>query len=361
MPVLIIGTERSGSNLLRLMLHAHSDLAVPHPPHFMRYLAPVQATYGDLGREDDRRALVRDALLLLRRHIHPWEHPIDEDRVLQTSSPSLFGVVAAIYEEYRRQAGKGRWGCKSTFMVDHVDEVRAEYPDARFVWLVRDPRDVAASAKSSVFGPCHPYLTAQLWLQQQEKALAAFLAHGPRQVHLVRYEDLVARPRQQLEQVCAFLGIPFEEAMVAPHRTDAAREIAGLASAWQNVAHPVTTHSVSAYVHRLSLRECQQVEAVTEEMMARLGYPRPPARREPRVVGLRLANGAMRLQVEWRARRDRNRRERWARDATVRWIQVRARARRGARRLKAAGRSKEVCPWRPGRRAWTGSRSSSTS
>ena len=48
-PLFIIGTERSGSNLLRVILDAHSRISVPHPPHIMRYFSPLVARYGDLA------------------------------------------------------------------------------------------------------------------------------------------------------------------------------------------------------------------------------------------------------------------------------------------------------------------------
>ena len=49
MPVMMIGTQRSGSNLLRLMLNQLPDIASPHPPHILERLGPLEADYGDLS------------------------------------------------------------------------------------------------------------------------------------------------------------------------------------------------------------------------------------------------------------------------------------------------------------------------
>lgn len=327
-PVFIIGTERSGSNLLRLMLQAHSAFTIPHPPHFMKYLAPVAASYGDLASPENRRTLVRDALRLLRAHIHPWEHTIDEAAVVDASSPSVFGVVAAIYEQYRGQAGAKRWGCKSTFMVDYVDEVILEYPDARFIWLVRDPRDVAASAKSSVFCHFHPLLTAKLWVAEQERAAAALDRLGPGQVHLLRYEELVAQPREQLTRLCEFLGEPFEEAMLEHHRQPAAHQIARLSESWSNSDRPVNDKSVGRHAKGLSDEERGLVEQTAGAMMERLGYPRQGSTapvRLPSAFRVRAVEFWMWLKVEAHSlRSDRNHWQRWLRDATVKWIHARA-------------------------------------
>ena len=331
-PVLIIGTERSGSNLLRLILNAHSSIAVPHPPHFMRYLSPVEAAYGDLTREEARRAAVRDALTLLRVHIHPWDCTVDEDAVVEAADPSLFGVVAAIYEEYRRTHGKERWGCKSTFMVEHVDTVLAHYPQARFVWLVRDPRDVAASAKRSVFGPYHPYLTAGLWVREQQLGQRALERHGPDVVHLLHYEQLVARPEEEITRLCAFLDEPFEPAMLEPHRTGAARQIAGLSASWRNSSRPISGRSVGRYRTGLTDTERRQVELRAGRMMEQLGYDpgadAAGAVRPPSPVGLFARNLGLRLATEYRSLRgDANHARRWRRDATVWRLRTAARLR----------------------------------
>jgi hypothetical protein len=327
-PILIIGTERSGSNLLRLVLNSHSNIAIPHPPHFMRYFAPLTSAYGDLTQVRNRRALVRDAQLLLRRHIHPWEHPIDADRVLAQSTASVFGVVGAFYEEYRRAEGKPRWGCKSTFTVHHVPEVRAEYPNARFVWLVRDPRDVAASAKRAVFNHFHPYRTAQLWAEQQSLAAAALDEHGPGVVHLIRYEDLVTDPEPTLRRLCEFLDEPFEPAMLAHHRSRAAQRTASLSQSWHNTDRPITAGRVGSHVNDLTAAQVRQVELAAGPMMSRLGYAVEAGEpgRAPSMALIRAHDVVLRVRTEVRSmRKDRNYRRRVARDAVVTWVRLRRR------------------------------------
>lgn len=347
-PVLIIGTERSGSNLLRLMLNAHPRIVIPHPPHFMRYLGPCATTYGDLADPRNRMRLVRDALLLQRHHLHPWEYEIDPGAVVARSHPSLFGVVAAIYDEYRRAAGKPRWGCKSTFMVDHVDDARAVFPRARFIWLVRDPRDVAGSAKFSIFGHCHPVLTARLWNRQQGRAQEALRAHGPAAVHLVRYEDLVSGPEIVLKALCHFLDEDFHPAMLAPHRTPAAVRISALSQSWRNNGCPVNTASVGSHARRLTGREQAWVADLTRGMAAGLGYELPPASPAPVPSGLalRTVDAVQRLRVEASsARHDRNYRQRKARDTVVCLITARAwiRARRRRWRRAVPSTPEESC------------------
>ncbi|MEU3861036.1 sulfotransferase [Streptomyces sp. NPDC028722] len=331
-PILLIGTERSGSNLLRLILDAHSRISVPHPPHFVRYFSPVLPAYGDLALERNRRMLVGDALALLDRHIHPWPHAIDADRVVATATPTLFGVVAAIYDQYRLAEGKARWGCKSTFMVDHVDEVLAERPGARFIWLVREPYDVTASAKRSVFGYCHPYRMARLWRFQQEQAHSALTRWGPDVVHLLRYEDLVTRPEKELQELCDFLEERFEPAMLQHHTSSAARRTASLSESWSRAGRPISVGRIGSHRAGLTDRERLLVDKATGPLKRLLDYPVDPRASQvpdPSPLDVAVRSAVARIRVEYRSlREDENYRLRLGRDLYVRRLRAKFLARR---------------------------------
>ena len=140
-PIYIIGTERSGSNLLRVILNAHSGIDIPHPLHICNYFSRLVTGYGDITEDGPRGALVRDVLRLKAVHIYPWEVQIDAERVVRESK-DLLSITAAIYDQHLEASGKRRWGNKSTFMIHHVDQILARDPGARLVWLVRDVRDI---------------------------------------------------------------------------------------------------------------------------------------------------------------------------------------------------------------------------
>lgn len=274
-PIFIIGTERSGSNLLRLMLNAHSAVAVPHPPHIFKYFSPLLKRYGDLAEPLPMKRLIKDVLALIDTHIYPWEIRIDAEKLYREAAPrSLLGILAGIYGEYLRSFGKRRWGCKSTFMIHYAGVVLETYPNAKFIWLVRDPRAVAASSRLSVFSPFHPYYTAVLWRRQQLEGLDLFNSISKSNITLVRYEDLVKKPESAVTGICAFLGEEYEPGMLDFFKTGAARKSAALSGSWVNAASPVRTGSISGYRQSLSKSEGRLVEAVAGDLMDRFGYER---------------------------------------------------------------------------------------
>ncbi len=332
-PIYIIGTERSGSNLLRLVLNAHSRIAVPHPLHMMRYFAPTEAARGDLGDPVILGKLVDEVLLLKRVHIHPWAYPIDRQRIVDEAHPKdAMGVMGSLYDQVREAEGKARWGCKSTFMVHYTERALARDPGARFVLLVRDPRDVAASSRRSVFSPYHPWLTARLWTQQQQLGLGLLDDLGPEQVHLLRYEDLLDQPEASVRALCAFLDEGFEPGMLRFHEGREAQTSAGLSESWQNTAKPVLSNNAGKYRAHLTPSEVAMVESVCGSLMQRLDYPRdhPDATFDPGLrerLEIHLRDLGWRTTVELRSmRRDRNHWRRWSRDATMRYLGARYRS-----------------------------------
>jgi len=329
-PIFIIGTERSGSNLLRVILSAHSRIDVPHPLHVMKYFASLEPRYGDLSQRDALDRLAGDVLALARVHIHPWDVPLDRRRLVdEADPPDLLGLLFGLQQQHLEATGKARWGNKSTFMLDHVDRVLQYRPDARFVWLVRDPRDVAVSSRKSVFSPFHPWFTAKLWAEQQRRCLDLEQRLGSDVVLRLRYEDLLEDPEGTVRRLCAFLGEDFEPAMLRYHETQEARRGAALSESWQNTAAPVLRGNSGKWRGAISHEELAAIEGECGELMDLLGYdcaalapPEPPAGRT--ALRWRLQNERDRVRVEWRSlRHDKNHWRRWGRALLMDYLHLR--------------------------------------
>ena len=262
-PFFIIGTERSGTNLLRLILNAHSGLAIPHPPHIMKNFFPLEPFYGDLTVDMRFKRLISDVVKMVELHPYPWEVSIDRDRIFQeVKHRDLINVFFAIYEQYRENTGKRRWGCKSTFMVYHVALIRYYYPRAQFLFMVRDGRDVAASARKTIFNRYSVYYTAKLWKKEQQLGLSWLRRLSDENIFLVKYEDLLSRPSEVVQSICSFLHEPYEGAMLDFFSTPEAKKSGGLSAAWKNTASPILKDNCGKFKTELKPREIDLFESI---------------------------------------------------------------------------------------------------
>lgn len=294
-PVFIIGTERSGSNLMRFLLNAHPNIAIPHPPHIMRDFSSFLEVYDDLSEDKNFAALAADVAGTVNRHFAPWTFTVSAQDILNRAPKrSLYGLYTALYELYLEHSGKQRWGCKSTFMHRHIDEILAIHPQACFVHLVRDPRDVAVSAKTSIFCKYTPYKTAQLWADEQ-----AHIEHWkkmiPQQILSVRYEDLTAHPERVLRQVMEFISEPFVAEQLEAFRGEAALSLSALSASWKNCKAPISQKSVGQFEAALSGKEVEHVEWRARHLMIDYGYT--PISNAHQDVGV-FARGWIEV-VEW--------------------------------------------------------------
>ena len=274
MPVFLIGTQRSGSNLLRLMLNQSRDLAAPHPPHVLQRMTPLLDRYGDLSDPGRFALLVDDVCRLVDANPVAWrESPFDRERVLaRCRDRSLVAVLAAVYEQQACDAGARDWVCKSMANVDFLDEISGHFgARAKFIHLHRDGRDVALSFQKAVVGEKHVYSIAKQWGRDQRKALA-HRRRAESAVFRIGYEELTSDPRPVLERLCDFLGVRFEQRMLAAHTSREALETSRAGELWSNLTRPVLANS-GKFHKQMPAEDVRLFEAVAGPALRSLGYP----------------------------------------------------------------------------------------
>lgn len=220
MPI-IVGSPRSGTTLLRLMLDAHPDLTIPPETGFL------------VMRPESPRAGETDADAFARRLTsYPPDAPGWADFLLSSDefarrigllapfSPS--GGFRVFYRMYAERFGKPRWGDKTPMYGHHLREIEALLPEARFIHLIRDGRDAAVSLRRQWFSPGSDMATqARFWRDNVRNARREGAAC--RHYLEVHYEDLVRDPSAVLKRICTFIDLRWDERVLTHHREAAAR------------------------------------------------------------------------------------------------------------------------------------------
>lgn len=209
----VVGAPRSGTTMLRLMLDAHRDLAIPPETYFITKAAKRWHRPRPALRQRDRVEVHLETVTEHRR----WpDFHLDADayreRVRAVRPETLGDAVREFYAMYAEKVGKPRWGDKTPFYVRKMDVIQEALPEARFIHLIRDGRAVALSIKDLWFGPDTIEGCAEFWVERIDEAreLARRIDHYIE----VRYEDLVRDPEPQLRRIAEFCELPWDERMV---------------------------------------------------------------------------------------------------------------------------------------------------
>jgi hypothetical protein len=262
-PIFIIGTERSGTNLLRLILNSHPNIAIPHPPHIMKNFFKLEPLYSDLCKDINFKRLIQDVVKMVQLHPYPWGIKIDQDKIFRDiQERNLINICFAIYDQYLASTHKKRWGCKSTFMLYHVALIRQYHPYAKFIYMVRDGRDVAVSAKETIFNRYSVYFIAGLWKKEQEIGIYWLNKLSKSDIFLIKYEDLLNRSEETVRSLCSFLNEPYQENLLNFFNTEEAKKSSSLSAAWKNTSSPIIKHNFEKFKSKLREDEIDLFEAI---------------------------------------------------------------------------------------------------
>ena len=277
MPIFMIGTQRSGSNLLRLMLNQLPEVAAPHPPHILQRLMPMVAGYGDLQVQANFMRLVEDVCQLVELNPVPWEGvTLDRQEVARRCrTPSVVAVFGAVYDIMAETRGAQTWCCKSLANINYLSDIENYFRDgAKYIYLYRDGRDVAVSFCKAVVGEKHFYHIAKEWAATQQIALGMRERIGPSRFFGVRYEDITAQPESTMQQLCKFLGYRYTPSMLSFHKTDEAKKAAESSDLWGNVVNPVMSENSRKFLREAAPADVRIFELVAGDVLDALGYDR---------------------------------------------------------------------------------------
>lgn len=309
----IVGTGRCGTTLLQAMVMSHPRIAIPPETRFFLAYDPA-LTVGDPvppGRVDE----------YVRSCVEQWrlaDLEIGEAElrgIVRDAGGSARGIFLGILARWAARQGKPRAGEKTPNHFKCVDRIAAVFPEARFIHLYRDPRDVALSMRERGWapGPAEVGRYARTWARAMRRHLAYERTLGPTRYLALRYEDLAAEPERELRRVCDFLGEAFDPAMLDyPRRRD--RGYVDRERAWKALADtPVSTARIGRFRDGLTPREIRLCERSAGRMMGVMGYDRAPGVRD---------------RLSWRV----GDAGQWALWRTMRWARsVASRVRGGAR------------------------------
>lgn len=270
----LICSERSGSNLITRMLDGHSRICGPATKHLLNPVARNLFRYEPLTDPGRWQALLADVHALLDADFSCWRTRFSIDDLAELAAPGdVDGLVRAIFGREAASHGKTHVFVKENHVHEFIAFLLLRFPTARFVYQVRDPRDMALSWRENPGHPGGVCRAARQWQADQQQGLKLHheLGRLGRSV-LLRYEDLIREPERALGGVLALLHLDYEPAMLAYHENALTRANAGRQHAWSNLDKSVMRDNMNKYRQGLSGEELLAVEAICRHEMRVLGY-----------------------------------------------------------------------------------------
>jgi len=271
----VTGCTRSGTTLLQRMLDSHPSLAVSDDTR----VVPRWVIRLNLGPESPLTDQMVDEIVGFRRF---GGLGIDEPaaRRLAVGAGTFAGFVRALFDEFARRSGKPLAGEKTPGYERYLPFLSRMFPDARFVNIVRDGRDVALSTlewmtperflgRLALWNEEPVAMCALRWRRQVSAGEQGRSELGDDRCFLVRYEELAATPEPVLRSVAAFLDLPFNSSMVDFYK-GRERRTPGLTSKDQWLP---ATSGLRNWRADLAPRDVQLFEALAGDLLVSLGYP----------------------------------------------------------------------------------------
>jgi hypothetical protein len=208
--------------MLRYMISSHPNVYIPPESNFIARL------FADRSQEPLERA---DAVLAIRQILEykvffrDWKGELPDPESFVASLDDLMPatIIGRLFGDYAAQHGSRRWGDKSPIYTDHITEISSIMPEALFIHVIRDGRDVALSMMKSYQGPRFFYIdlcyAARSWRRRVIAARRAGETLGSQRYMEVRYEDLTKDPGHELLEIANFIGEDFAVEMTRPEET----------------------------------------------------------------------------------------------------------------------------------------------
>lgn len=239
-PTFLIGAERSGTTLFRLMVDSHPEITCIENLDYVINAVADDGSYPTLEEY---------AVRLETETVYSTS-----GFTLDTTLPDLGAVANDFVSQRMAAAGKSS---VAVMAHDGMDAILRIWPDARFVHIVRDPRGVALSAKAFEWGAA-VYFGAGRWAELMDEWDRATADLDPSRIMEIRFEDLVTDHETVLSDVCRFLGHEYTDEMLSyADETDYERPIPGKATEWRSI---------------ITDRETQEIEARVGDRLAAKGY-----------------------------------------------------------------------------------------
>lgn len=298
MPLFIVGSPRSGTTLLQALVCSTDEYAIPPEEDFILRLYDK---YNGLTSFDEKTldGFVHD--LYASPTFGNWDvDPGYLRKVLDLCSIGSYSdLIRGVYIAYgtKNQSTNTEWGSKVPYFVNHIGRIARLLPNAKFIHLVRDGRDVLCSMRSRARKGATHFETrtvraALQWRNLVSNGMRQGAALPPSRFLSVRYRDLVSKPRAALNAISAFLGCDMSSTSENFYKAFVGNETLPSEKMDRYLRPQIKSDHVEQWRKILTDQEVLDYEMVAGRMLEAFGFP---LKFKPAPVSRRIRGATIKL------------------------------------------------------------------
>ena len=269
-----IGTQRSGSNLLRLMLSQLQGIYAPHPPHILKTFYPLLDKYGNLNSKKNFEFLIDDVMSWIRLNPVKWNEIPTKNQILEkVMGRSLFQVFRSVYEiNALKEKNIKYWCCKSLYNLNFFDNSNFRELEPIYIYIYRDGRDVASSFMKVPIGDKHIYFLAKKWYRDQKSSLKIKENYSRENFFPIKYEDLLSNPKKIIQNFCDKFLIDYNDNFIDFYKSEDSIIASSSGKLWKNLSKPLIKNNKEKYIDELSANQILLFESINYRYLKMLNY-----------------------------------------------------------------------------------------
>lgn len=268
--IIILASERSGTNLLRVLLGNHAELHAPVAVHFLNTFNNICEYYGDLEKSKNAEKLIEHFLLSANHPYTNWQLNTPASEIVKNHQVnSLEKAFDAIYTEHAHMNNKIHYVTKDNDMFNFIkstEKLNTSQNSVYYIHLYRDPRDHVVSWFKTPLFLHTAYDIAQKWNKEQNQIIKNKIKLNCIDL---KYEDLISHTEQEMTRILKFLGLKIDKNCF---KTDKNNKESKRNEMWKNLSAPIITDNKKKYIKILDKKELKIIETICHNNMKILGY-----------------------------------------------------------------------------------------
>jgi len=223
-PLFILGNPRSGTSLFRLMLNCHPNIVATPESGFSHWLLDE---YQDWSESDINKRLDKFIQnVQTSKKFETWKlTDLELKSCIFLYNPKTYAeLITCVHLAYAENLSQiSIVADKNNYYINHIEDLPKIWPNAKYIHLIRDGRDVACSYKEikeietdSIYVP---RLTtdikeiAEEW-EQNNTRIESIKNWNNQNYYKLRFEDLIIEPKKTLTKLLKYLNLKFDYNML---------------------------------------------------------------------------------------------------------------------------------------------------